>query len=67
MKKGGGIEATDTQGDTPLHWAARQGHAHIIAYLIEQGAQINTQNKVRYNVMFGLKLFSKLLITNRIG
>ena len=54
VKKGGGIEATDAQGDTPLHWAARQGHAHIIAYLIEQGAQINTQNKVRYCEITGI-------------
>lgn len=46
VKKGGSLDATDGQGDTPLHWAARQGHAHIIAYLVEQGAQINTQNKV---------------------
>lgn len=51
VKKGGGLETTDTQGDTPLHWAARQGHAHIIAYLIEQGAQINTQNKVRIGLL----------------
>ncbi|KAK8741005.1 hypothetical protein OTU49_017411, partial [Cherax quadricarinatus] len=42
VKKGGSLDATDAQGDTPLHWAARQGHAHVIAYLIEQGAQINT-------------------------
>lgn len=58
VKKGGGLETTDTQGDTPLHWAARQGHAHIIAYLIEQGAQINTQNKVR----IGLLCVSKALM-----
>ena len=46
MKKGGSVDAQDVQGDTPLHWAARQGHAHIIVFLIEQGAQINAQNKV---------------------
>lgn len=61
VKKGGDLNATDAQGDTPLHWAARQGHAQVIAYLIEQGSQINAQNKVSYFV-FNL---CKVLYTER--
>ena len=32
------LEATDNRGLTPLHVAAETGHAHITAYLLEEGA-----------------------------
>ena len=36
------INQTDNQGDTPLHYAARQGQDRIIKYLLKKGAKIRT-------------------------
>lgn len=30
---------------TPLHWASNKGHVEAIEYLIDQGADVNMQNK----------------------
>jgi len=30
---------------TPLHYAAQQGHLSVVEYLVNQKADINTQNK----------------------
>jgi len=29
---------------SPLHWAAKRGHAKIVAMLIERGARVHTTN-----------------------
>ena len=33
------LAATDGDGNTALHWAAKNGHDHAIFYLISQGAK----------------------------
>eukprot|EP01100_Stratorugosa_tubuloviscum_P009661 TRINITY_DN404_c0_g1_i1.p1 TRINITY_DN404_c0_g1~~TRINITY_DN404_c0_g1_i1.p1 ORF type:complete len:183 (+),score=73.83 TRINITY_DN404_c0_g1_i1:52-549(+) len=37
------INSKDAQGRTPLHEAARWNHAHVIDWLIENGAEIEIQ------------------------
>ncbi len=36
----------DIQGDTPLHLAAKQGHAPVARLLISHGANVNAKNRV---------------------
>ena len=43
---GADLGATDSAGDSALYWAARQGHAAVIRWLVEQGVSLDTQNKV---------------------
>ncbi|MCG8339835.1 MAG: ankyrin repeat domain-containing protein [Cytophagales bacterium] len=44
IEQGAAVEATDKNGQTPLHWAAYKGHLQVVAYLIENGAKINAKN-----------------------
>ena len=32
--------------ETPLHYAAREGHTDVVQLLIDKGADINAKNKV---------------------
>ena len=43
---GADLGATDSAGDSALYWAARQGHAAVIRWLVDQGVSLDTQNKV---------------------
>ena len=43
---GASLGQVDLQGDSAVYWAARQGHAEVIQWLVEQGVHINQQNKV---------------------
>ena len=45
-KKGGNLGMVDNRGDSAVYWAARQGHHHVVQYLISQGVHVNQQNKV---------------------
>jgi ankyrin repeat protein len=36
-----GLQETDNQGRTALHWAANRGHEAVATFLLEQGAQAN--------------------------
>ena len=37
-EQGAGKEARDEDGETPLHFAAHEGHLPVVQYLCEQGA-----------------------------
>ena len=37
-------------GWTALMWASMYGHLSVVQYLVEQGADINTQDKVRNSI-----------------
>ncbi|GMO21325.1 MAG: ankyrin repeat domain-containing protein [Spirochaetaceae bacterium] len=41
---GKSVSATDQSGNTPLHYAARQGSADIISFLLDLGAQRSAHN-----------------------
>lgn len=43
---GAELEATDSRGETPLFWAARQGNAEAVRLLAAAGAMIGALNKV---------------------
>ncbi|MCG8340703.1 MAG: ankyrin repeat domain-containing protein, partial [Cytophagales bacterium] len=45
LSQGAAINATDKDGWTPLHWAAKNGHQAVVAYLKERGADINATCK----------------------
>lgn len=38
------VNATDTDGSTPLHCATWKGHHHVVAFLLASGADVNAQN-----------------------
>jgi ankyrin len=47
--KGANIHATTTNADkTALHFAARGGHEEVAAYLLENGAQVEQQDRGHY-------------------
>jgi len=39
------LSKTDHQGNTALHVAAKNSHAHIIKYLLQKGITVNSKNK----------------------
>ena len=38
------VDTTDETGRTPLHWAARGVHVEVLSYLIDAGADVNSQD-----------------------
>jgi ankyrin repeat protein len=43
--QGVGVNATDPNGNTALHWAAYKRHPHIVDYLLSKGASVTIRNK----------------------
>ena len=43
---GADLTKLDSQGDSAVYWAARQGHTPVIEYLVTQGVRVDQQNKV---------------------
>jgi ankyrin repeat protein len=39
------VNALDTDGSTPLHCATWKGHAEIVAFLLDAGADVNAHNR----------------------
>ena len=37
-------------GTTALMWASMKGHHPVVKYLVQQGANINTQDEVRNSI-----------------
>ena len=44
LADGADVDARDYDGDTPLHWAARQDHADVIEGLLDAGADGSLKN-----------------------
>ena len=45
VEAGGDVEAKDEDGETPLHWAAAEGHVYVIRALVAAGADVEAKNK----------------------
>jgi ankyrin repeat protein len=41
VNNGAKIDVFDENGQTPLHWAVKNGHAHIVKLLLKYGASID--------------------------
>jgi ankyrin repeat protein len=41
---GASVDGADQTGDTPLHYAAVNGHDLVVTYLVEQGARLDVEN-----------------------
>ena len=52
------VNATDDDGDTPLHYAANAGHLNVTAPLLEAHAHLVTQNKQGINISIILILLA---------
>ena len=45
LEKGAELETKDEYGQTPLSWAARNGHEAVVKLLLEKGAELETKDK----------------------
>ncbi len=48
IANGADVNASSKIGNTPLHWAAKYGHAAIVEYLVSHGADVNASNRFGY-------------------
>ncbi|KAJ3224342.1 hypothetical protein HK099_008586 [Clydaea vesicula] len=46
VANGVSVNGLDMAKNTPLHWAARGGHAEVVKILLEKNAAVNSQNKM---------------------
>jgi hypothetical protein len=44
MRAGAGVDRPASDGATPLHWAAQEGHAGVVQLLLRAGAGVNRQD-----------------------
>lgn len=44
MSRGAYVNSVDRDNETPLHYAASNGHAEAVTFLIKHGAQINASD-----------------------
>jgi ankyrin repeat protein len=64
------LKLEDSQGYTPLRWAAAYGQMRVVEMLLESGADINAQDKdgwtaLRWAAQRGHKRIVELLVQNR--
>ena len=55
IKIGADIEAKNSEGNTPLHFAAQSGNTEVIMALLAAGADINATNQdglTHYNSLY---------------
>ena len=45
IEAGENVNAKDSDGNTPLHWAAREGNADNVRQLIDAGAYVNARDR----------------------
>ena len=45
LEKGAELETKDKYGQTPLSWAAGNGHEAVVKLLLEKGAELETKAK----------------------
>uniref|UniRef100_A0A915HN46 Uncharacterized protein n=1 Tax=Romanomermis culicivorax TaxID=13658 RepID=A0A915HN46_ROMCU len=43
--RGANVAVADKHGDTPLYWASRHGHVHVVNYLLKESIPVNCLNK----------------------
>jgi ankyrin repeat protein len=61
VEKGADVKATDQDGDTPLHWAAANGHSDVVKYLVEEkGTNVKVGDKDGYTPLHRAAANSKL-------
>ncbi|VDK87145.1 unnamed protein product [Onchocerca ochengi] len=59
--KGAALDTCDRRGDTPLFWAARNGHTNIIDYIInEENVNINAVNESKESVLHVATRYAQL-------
>ena len=47
LDKGANVNASNSEGDTPLHYACRSGHKEMAMALINNGAHVNSRDKYK--------------------
>jgi ankyrin repeat protein len=45
LEKGAAVNPSDKDGNTPLHWAAAQGHVEMTELLIAHGADLKAKTR----------------------
>lgn len=50
LSLGARVQGADAAGDSPLALAARAGHTSVVELLLENGAEIDAVNKVRFPI-----------------
>jgi ankyrin repeat protein len=53
------INAVNEAGNTPLHWAALNGHLESVKLLIESGADVTTINRAGHDAVFEAEINDK--------
>ena len=64
VKKGADLEATNYDGNTPLHFAAYEGKIRMVKFLLEKGANINAKNKTNWNALMQATLEGFIDVAN---
>jgi ankyrin repeat protein len=52
VEHGAWLEAVDEEGDTPLHFAVREGHAEVVEWLLSSGADRHHLNDDEESPLF---------------
>uniref|UniRef100_A0A0N5AZ99 ANK_REP_REGION domain-containing protein n=1 Tax=Syphacia muris TaxID=451379 RepID=A0A0N5AZ99_9BILA len=61
--KGASLETVDRRGDTPLFWAARNGHVHVLRYLLQEKhdlGYVNFLNKSKESALHVATRYAQL-------
>ena len=46
LEKGADVESKDQYGQTPLSWAAENGHEAVVKLLLEKGADVESKDRL---------------------